>query len=131
MGFNGYNIGSPAYNQFAQMGDMYRQQPFSPAQQSFAPQTQINIMGKIIQAENDIMPGDIPMNGTPCFFPMNDGSAIFMKRWNADGTISTEKFIPDSSAHKEPTQLDRIEGMLKRFCETQTIPPVTMEADNA
>ena len=56
MGFNGYNMGSPAYNQFAQMNDMYRQQPFTPAQQSFAPQTQINIMGKIIQAENDIMP---------------------------------------------------------------------------
>ena len=42
----------------------------------------------MIQAPTDIMPGDIPMNGTPCFFPMQDGSAIYMKAWSADGTIN-------------------------------------------
>lgn len=109
MNFNGYNMGQQPYNQYANIGTMVRDQYM----QSQPPQ--VTILGKIIQSPNDIMPGDIPMNGMPCFFPMSDRSAIFMKAWNADGTISTMRFLPEQAASKEPTQLDRIEDMLTRM----------------
>ena len=59
------------------------------------------------------------MNGTPCFFPMSDGSAVLMKVWNPDGTIGTVRFLPEAAAPKEPTQLDRIESMLSKFIGKQ------------
>lgn len=118
-----YGYGAQSgYNPYASNGDMMRQQP----QQFMMP----GVYGKVIQAPTDIMPGDIPMNGTPCFFPMQDGSAIYMKAWSADGTISTMRFLPEHTAPKEPTQLDRIENMLKRYFEEQSLPPVKIEVGN-
>lgn len=87
--------GNP-YQQFQPM-----QQAYPQFQQSFEPRP--TIAGKMVQTPNDIMPADIPMNGTPCFFPMHDGSAVFMKVWNPDGTIGTVKFLPEQIAQKEPT----------------------------
>ena len=112
----GYGMnGNQFYGQMpGNAGQMY-QRPAMQPQQMFTQQMQSNVFGKMIQAPTDIMPGDIPMNGTPCFFPMQDGSAIYMKAWSADGTINTMRFLPENPATKEPTQLDRIENMLSTF----------------
>lgn len=99
------------YQQFQPM------QPYQPYQQSFDQHP--SIPGRVVQSPNDIMPGDVPMNGTPCFFPMGDGSAVLMKVWNPDGTIGTIRFLPEEAAPKEPTQLDRIESMLSKFIGKQ------------
>lgn len=99
---------------------VYQRQAMQP-QQMFTQQMQSSVFGKMIQAPTDIMPGDIPMNGTPCFFPMQDGSAIYMKAWSADGTINTMRFLPEHAAPKEPTQLDRIENMLSRLIGVQNV----------
>lgn len=99
------------YGQQPNYGNPYARPQMQP-QQMFPQQSQPGFFGKMIQSPNDIMPGDIPMNGSPCFFPMQDGSAIFMKAWNADGTISTMRFLPEQAAPKEPTQMDRIESKL-------------------
>lgn len=101
---------------------VYQRQAMQP-QQMFTQQMQSSVFGKMIQAPTDIMPGDIPMNGTPCFFPMQDGSAIYMKAWSADGTINTMRFLPEHAAPKEPTQLDRIENMLSRLIGVQNVEP--------
>lgn len=127
----GYGMsGNQFYGQMPQNAmPAYQRQAMQP-QQMFTQQMQSNVFGKMIQAPTDIMPGDIPMNGTPCFFPMQDGSAIYMKAWSADGTINTMRFLPEHAAPKEPTQLDRIENMLKRYFEEQSLPPVKIEVDN-
>lgn len=101
---------------------VYQRQAMQP-QQMFTQQMQSSVFGKMIQAPTDIMPGDIPMNGMPCFFPMQDGSAIYMKAWSADGTINTMRFLPEHAAPKEPTQLDRIENMLSRLIGVQNVEP--------
>lgn len=98
----------------------YGQQPQMP-QRQFFPQQPPSLIGKMVSAQTDIMPGDVPMNGNPCFFPMQDGSAIFAKVWNSDGTISTMKFVPEAPAPKEPTQLDRIESMLSSFIGSKEV----------
>lgn len=112
----GYGMnGNQFYGQMPGNASQVYQRPAMQPQQMFGQQMQSNVFGKMIQAPTDIMPGDIPMNGTPCFFPMQDGSAIYMKAWSADGTINTMRFLPENPATKEPTQLDRIENMLSTF----------------
>lgn len=115
------------YGSTAGYGTPYPRPQIQPQQmqpqQMFAQQMQSNVFGKMIQAPTDIMPGDIPMNGTPCFFPMQDGSAIYMKAWSADGTINTMRFLPEHAATNEPTQLDRIERMLSSFIGGQNVKP--------
>lgn len=118
----GYGMnGNQFYGQMPGNAGQVYQRPAMQPQQMFMQQMQSNVLGKMIQAPTDIMPGDIPMNGTPCFFPMQDGSAIYMKAWSADGTINTMRFIPENPAIKEPTQLDRIENMLSTFIGGQQI----------
>ena len=116
----GYGMnGNQFYGQMPGNAGQVYQRPAMQPQQMFGQQMQSNVFGKMIQAPTDIMPGDIPMNGTPCFFPMQDGSAIYMKAWSADGTINTMRFLPENPATKEPTQLDRIENMLSTFIDSQ------------
>ena len=116
----GYGMnGNQFYGQMPGNAGQVYQRPAMQPQQMFGQQMQSNVFGKMIQAPTDIMPGDIPMNGTPCFFPMQDGSAIYMKAWSADGTINTMRFLPENPAAKEPTQLDRIENMLSNFNESR------------
>ena len=116
----GYGMnGNQFYGQMPGNAGQIYQRPAMQPQQMFTQQMQSSVFGKMIQAPTDIMPGDIPMNGTPCFFPMQDGSAIYMKAWSADGTINTMRFLPENPAAKEPTQLDRIENMLSNFIDGQ------------
>ena len=74
----GYGMnGNQFYGQMPGNAGQVYQRPAMQPQQMFTQQMQSSVLGKMIQAPTDIMPGDIPMNGTPCFFPMQDGSAIY------------------------------------------------------
>lgn len=63
------------------------------------------------------------MNGSVAFFPVNDGSAIFAKSWNRDGSIATVVYKPvmDEQQDQQPQvtlmdvmdQLSNIEDLLK------------------
>lgn len=74
-------------------------QPAIPNVQQANPTGQGNtaVSGRIISDPNSIAPQEVPMDGSISLFPMADNSAIFAKRWNADGTIKTIKFVPESS----------------------------------
>lgn len=79
------------------------------------------IPGRTIQNINEVAPNEVSMDGTVSLFPTSDYSAIYAKMWNANGTISTYKFVPEKL--EEPvgtsnqvdlseilTRLDRIES---------------------
>lgn len=53
-----------------------------------------NLTGRIIQNENEITPNEVAMDGSVSLFPLGDYSAIIAKQWNANGTISTIKYVP-------------------------------------
>lgn len=90
--------------------------PFFPYQQmpgvqpaimpSFQPQqaqpsaTQ-GMSGRVVADIKEIVPQEVPSDGTFGFFPMKDGSAIYAKTWNGDGTITTIRFAPVKDAPKE------------------------------
>ena len=115
----------PAYNPIN-----LPQRPFYGQQQSYQPnlaslgqnnsQMPGGLTGRIIQTENDITPNEVAMDGSVSLFPLGDYSAIIAKQWNANGTISTIKYVPvvdnEDSKDAEPSKLDTLtEQVNKRF----------------
>lgn len=93
-----YNPGYAAY-QYNPMANMQRyQQPDMQIQQQvpqFSQQQQlVGINGKIVAAVENITANDVPMDGSVAFFPKQDLSEIYVKGWNADGTIRTIVYKP-------------------------------------
>lgn len=100
-----------------------------PTQQTAQP----GLRGVLVQAENQITADNVPMDGSVAFFPMQDMSVIYAKKWNADGTIQTMTFKPVSDTQKNtitttmPTgdlaetvsklsnQIDRLEAVVGRL----------------
>lgn len=81
---------------------------------------------KIISTLDDITMADIPNDCTPAFFPVADGSAIYVKSWNNNGKVDTIKYIPEVLMQPEPqtetvsnedviNKLNQIEKMIKGF----------------
>lgn len=107
-----FNPGYAAY-QYNPMANMqrYQQQPETQMQQQipqFA-QTQqvIGINGKIVAAVENITANDVPMDGSVAFFPKQDLSEIYVKGWNADGTIRTIVYKP----YTEPKDNQSVNSM--------------------
>ena len=70
-----------------------QQQPMQMNQQPI-PQQIVGINGRIVQAVENINANEVPMDGSMAFFPKQDMSEIYVKGWNADGTIRTLTFKP-------------------------------------
>ena len=73
------------------------------ADRSFGAQTYGNnspalIAGRFIDQTSEIRAQDIPTNGIPALFPMNDQSMIVAKYWDANAEIKTVIFRRDDSA---------------------------------
>lgn len=63
-------------------------------QQQPMPQQIAGINGRIVQAVENINANEVPMDGSMAFFPKQDMSEIYVKGWNADGTIRTIVYKP-------------------------------------
>lgn len=63
------------------------------------------IQGRFIQKAEDIVPGEILMNGETSIFPLIDGSGILTKTWSNDGIIRTGLYVP----YVPPTQEEETE----------------------
>lgn len=90
------------------------QQPQMATQQ---PQTP-SLVGRIVTANDQIPPAEIPSNGTPAYFPMQDGSAILVKVWNGNGTINTVRYIPEPAQpapQPQPQDNSAQEEILRRL----------------
>lgn len=75
------------------------QQPVAGTQMSLAnqqvmPQQIAGINGRIVQTVENINANEVPMDGSMAFFPKQDMSEIYVKGWNADGTIKTVVYKP-------------------------------------
>lgn len=70
-----------------------QQQPMQMNQQPM-PQQISGINGRVVQAVENINANEVPMDGSMAFFPKQDMSEIYVKGWNADGTIRTLTFKP-------------------------------------
>lgn len=70
-----------------------QQQPMQMNQQPM-PQQMIGINGRVVQAVENINANEVPMDGSMAFFPKQDMSEIYVKSWNANGTIKTAVYKP-------------------------------------
>ena len=70
-----------------------QQQPMQMNQQPM-PQQIVGINGRVVQAVENINANEVPMDGSMAFFPKQDMSEIYVKGWNADGTIRTIVYKP-------------------------------------
>ena len=77
------------------------------------------IPGRLIGALEEVVPNEVPMDGSVGLFPMRDFSAIYMKAWNSDGTIKTITYVPKTEEQipvitndQIMDRLDRIEKLL-------------------
>ena len=67
----------------------------------------------------EILPQEVPMDGSVSLFPQNDYSCIYAKTWTKEGTIATMKFVPEQPQNGEPKKspleerLDRIDQQLE------------------
>lgn len=86
------------------------------------------INGKIIAEMSQITANDVPMDGSVAFFPKQDLSEVYAKRWNADGTIRTVTYKPvlDNEPKNVPTDTEKMkcelsdeatEGIMSKFDE--------------
>lgn len=86
----------------------------------------IPIRGRIVTSEQDIVPAEIPMDGSICLFMTEDCKKVIAKRWNSNGVLQSIIYSISSNEQAQSecqngdntgelkAQLDRIENMLKR-----------------
>ena len=90
---------------------------------------QPQLLGHSVTANDQIPVSEVPQNGTPAYFPMQDGSSILVKSWQPDGTISTVRYIPEvqqpipqDQSHQDEIlkRLDSMEQKLNSLTESLT-----------
>lgn len=72
---------------------------------------QRGLNGMIVQSIDNITADSVPMDGSIAVFPKQDLSEIYVKNWNADGTIRTLTFKPvlqDESKETAETDISAI-----------------------
>lgn len=138
-------VPTPAYpTYFPQQPTYTSPQPAIPnvQQATQSGQASPSVCGRVISNPDSIAPQEVPMDGSISVFPMQDNSAIFVKRWNADGTIKTIKFIPDSTvSDTAPTssisledisqELAEIRGDLAKVLKYKTVRTAKGDGNNA
>lgn len=87
-----YNVSNPYYNynQAPYVNPMLQQYQ-NPYQQKAIAQ---NLNGKVVDSLEVVKAMDIPMDGQSYYFPKADGTEIYCKRWNANGTTSITAYKP-------------------------------------
>lgn len=98
---------------------------FNPYQQYPQYQQQIpqyqqrqSITGRVVSNPEEITPQEVPTDGSVAFFPASDNSCIYGKRWMPDGSISTVRFIPDSTdTQKQPDAMTILNGKLDQITQ--------------
>lgn len=75
-----------------------------------------SLQGRIVAGLDEIVPNDVPRDGSIGLFPQRDYSCIFAKQWNNDGSISTIKFVPEPVQQEDvPVQQTGVSEIMDRL----------------
>lgn len=91
-------------------GMNYQYQPYMPYQpqqmayQQPYQQRQQGVAGRAVSSLEEITVQEVPTDGSTGFFPMMDGSCIYAKKWNQNGTIDTVRYVPEIGQHVKSQQ---------------------------
>lgn len=60
------------------------------------------LVGRLVFSPDQITPQEIPTDGTPAIFPLDDGSAIYVKSLNPDGrSFSEYRYVREKTQPEE------------------------------
>ena len=82
------------------------------------------IPGRLVSNTDEIMPQEVPMDGSVSLFPQQDYSCIYAKTWTKEGTIATVKYVPEqpqnAEQQKSPLEerLDRIDQKIDNLSKS-------------
>lgn len=118
--FTGQTI--PNQNQNFGWPQQQQQNPYFEQMRQSTPVFSMN--GRIVQNVNDVVPDEVKMDGSCSFFPVLDGSAIYVMRWSKDGSIIEKaRYVPENIPQNNQEQksfeqmvmerLDQIEASIR------------------
>ena len=109
--------GNPYYNQtqqrFQGMGIPNQQpmvQPYIPQVQPIQ-QTQIGLLGKVVDSIDVVKASEIPMDGSTSYYPLSDGTCIVTKQLQSDGTSKMVVYKPAQEDKKDAIQFATFEDI--------------------
>lgn len=71
----------------------------------------------------EIRPGDVPMDGSICFFPASNLSSITIKQWNSMGQLDTMVFVPaPNQVPQTPPQIQQTQNQTPQIQQIQAQP---------
>lgn len=126
-GANPQTTGMPMNTRMAPQPSSGGGNPFlmDPRRQTQSPvQIPSGLYGRVVTSPDDIMPNEVPMDGTPSFFPKGDFSCIYGRKWMPDGRIVPVTFVPqiETPADPQPNQNGgQIEEVLSRLSDIETL----------
>lgn len=85
------NMGYPMYNGLPINQPVYRTQVPQVQPMQMQPSYSV-IPGRIVNTPDEIRPNEVPNDGSIAVFPLNDGSAVYLKYFTGEGRINTVKF---------------------------------------
>lgn len=120
-GYNPSAFGNSGYNPYAAINSQNMSAYNQP--QQYQPTVQLqnatagnpSLLGRTVGNSNEISASEVPMDGLG-YFPISDGSAIFVKTWLGDGSIRTIEYVPKEplEAVSEPTN-GNYDAIMERF----------------
>ena len=100
----------PQYNPYAdRLAQLQAQQQQLQASQNMA------TLGKVVESVDVLKTLEVPMDGNMYYFPKADGTAIFGKRWESNGTTSILTFKPILDDKVEGNTLDEEKLNVEQF----------------
>lgn len=88
------------------IGQMNNQQVQPQPMQNVQPQPQLVLQGKAVDSIEVVKATDVPLDGSITYFPKTDGTAIYTKQLQTDGTskLTIYKATTDESNTSEPVK---------------------------
>jgi hypothetical protein len=86
---------------------MYNYQQYQGFAQAYTPQ----LAGRAVQDVSQVGVGEVPTDGSTGWFPALDGSCVWARRWNGNGTIETVRYVPEPS----PEPVDELAALRQRL----------------
>lgn len=102
-GFNG------GYPQFQQQYQQQYPQQYQQYQPTWQPR---QIQGRTVSSPDEITVQDVPSDGSLALFPSSDGSCIYGKRWESNGSISTCVYVQQQVETERPDRIQNISDKL-------------------
>lgn len=104
-----------------------------PNQQPMFTQPVRNVIpGKMVSSFEEITVADVPQDGSLALFPKSDGSCVFGKVWNGNGSITDIRYVPESAvpAKNEKKEEDKPVETSAASASTVTLDDIVSRLDD-